>query len=186
MRPFNEFLKGYFGNKELVGIEIGVQGGENSKGYLDNLNIKKLYLIDPYEKWTESRILGSPKTSDSSKYWELAHNELEPYKEKVEFIRLKSDDAIDKVPDRIDFVYIDGNHTYEYANNDIINYSKKVISDGVVGGDDYGLKWNGVTRSVNEYVDREQLELTTAEYETRVHPRKGSKRIQYEWWVIKK
>jgi hypothetical protein len=36
----------------LVGIEIGVAAGEHAISLLENLNIERLYLIDPYENYT--------------------------------------------------------------------------------------------------------------------------------------
>ena len=39
----------------------------------------------------------------------------------------------------LDFVYIDGNHTFEYVINDIAEWSKKVRKGGIISGHDY---WN--------------------------------------------
>ena len=39
------------GGQGLIGIEIGVAGGEHALSLLTTLDIKKLYLIDPYEMY---------------------------------------------------------------------------------------------------------------------------------------
>ena len=48
-RTSTEFVKKYFGDKEIVCIEIGTFEGDNAINLLRKVpNIKKLYLIDPY------------------------------------------------------------------------------------------------------------------------------------------
>ena len=39
--------------KSLVGVEIGVAGGEHALSLLRTLDIQKLYLIDPYELYDD-------------------------------------------------------------------------------------------------------------------------------------
>ena len=39
-----------FGNKEIIACEIGTFMGRHALDMLKNLNITKLYLIDPYAK----------------------------------------------------------------------------------------------------------------------------------------
>ena len=52
-RPSTEFINLIFGDKPLVGVEVGVFKGENSLDMLNRLNIQKLLLIDPYEEYDE-------------------------------------------------------------------------------------------------------------------------------------
>ena len=47
-KPHIDFIKNKYKNKELIGAEIGVWMAENSVQIFKNLNIKKLYLIDPW------------------------------------------------------------------------------------------------------------------------------------------
>lgn len=51
-----------------------------------------------------------------------------------------------------ELVYIDGSHEFEDVTLDIFNY-KKLVSDGVIFGDDYSKSWPGVMDAVNNYVD---------------------------------
>ena len=49
-RPFERIaIKG----KDLIGVEIGVYKGEHAKWMLKNKDIKKLYLVDPYENYLD-------------------------------------------------------------------------------------------------------------------------------------
>jgi hypothetical protein len=70
----------------------------------------------------------------------------------IEFIRKTSDDAfLDLTQEKIDFVYIDGMHTYDQCLKDIANYRQIVKDGGFVGGHDYQNKdCMGVTQAVNE------------------------------------
>jgi len=47
------FAKNYFKNKPITVIEIGTYEGFNAKSMLKTLNINKIYLIDPYEEYSD-------------------------------------------------------------------------------------------------------------------------------------
>jgi predicted O-methyltransferase YrrM len=54
-----------------------------------------------------------------------------------------------------DWIYIDGNHRYEFVKHDLEMYSPKVKQHGLIAGDDYGTPgwWqDGVTKAVDEAV----------------------------------
>jgi hypothetical protein len=63
---------------------------------------------------------------------------------------LTSDEAVHDIVEPVDFVYIDGMHTYEQCKKDIINYLPLVKETGVIGGHDYSPSWTGVVKAVNE------------------------------------
>ena len=60
----------------------------------------------------------------------------------------------------LDFVFIDGNHTFEYVVEDIAQWSKKVKVGGIVSGHDY---WRSIESEKPLYVKNltllEQLKL---------------------------
>ena len=83
--------------------------------------------------------------------------------------------AIDDIPRYNDFVYIDGNHSYDFVKKDIELYYPRVREGGVFGGHDFHAmadKDYGVARAVLEFVDKEGLQLF------------GKRSM--DWWVIKK
>ena len=141
-----KFIKREFGNKELVGAEIGVLEGENAESILKTLSMKKLYLIDPYQEYSEYdfkfQMEDDLTINKTFKMMSLniienrAKKRLRKYQDKVIFIKHKSSDALDKIPDNLDFVYIDGNHIYKYVKQDIENYYKKIRVGGVLCGHD--------------------------------------------------
>src|SRR3972149_3838323 len=47
-RPFTEMLRRHYGTKPLKGVEVGFGWGDNAENLLKELNIEKLYCVDPY------------------------------------------------------------------------------------------------------------------------------------------
>jgi hypothetical protein len=161
-RPMISYVRTVFGRKPLTGVEIGVAFGENAKNILKTLNMKRLYLIDPYIPY-----------EDAGDYYlkgfEIVKKELAVLPN-VTFIHKTSDDAVNDVPCDIDFCYIDGNHSYDYVKRDIENYYPKIKNGGVIGGHDFSTIWLGVCRAVIEFAAKRRLKL---------YGRRD------DWWVIK-
>jgi len=129
-------LKERFQDRQLTGVEIGVFKGEHAKELLSQLNIKKLYLVDPYEY----RGLFGRKMDFWDAYGQARKN-LQGF-EKYEFILSKSKDAIASIPEKVDFVYIDGNHRFSSVLRDILDYNDILKSSGLLMGHDYRSKRN--------------------------------------------
>lgn len=163
-RPMTLFIENHFNGKNLTGVEIGTADGYNAKNMLSRLAIDKLYLIDPFEPWIDGKLL---EYSD----FERALKNLSEFKERVVFIRKFSENAVDDIPDDLDFIYIDGNHSYDYVKKDIELYYPKVRPGGVIGGHDFAGGFIGVIRAVLQFSDNVNLDLHT----------EGG-----DWWVIKR
>lgn len=123
--------------KNLIGCEIGVQKGVNALDILENLDILRLYLIDPYLR--------------DSDYHKIALESLGAYKNKIVWIHKRSQDITDEEipPESLDFVYIDGDHLYEPVKKDIELYWPRVKPGGLFAGHDYPGE-QGVYQAVNE------------------------------------
>jgi len=165
-RPMIHYLRRRFGGKPLVGVEIGVGYGRNAKSILKTLNMKMLYLIDPYIPYI---VDGKGVVTRWIKGLEVVRKELEPLPN-VTFIHATSEEAVDYIPNQLDFVYIDGNHSYEYVKKDIELYYPKVKSGGVIGGHDFRFKFKGVIKAVVEFSQKNNLEFDGK------YP---------DWWIIK-
>jgi hypothetical protein len=63
----------------------------------------------------------------------------------------------------VDFVYIDGSHSYESVRNDIAAWWPLVAPGGILAGDDYGRQLPGVVQAVDEFAIANGLtvQLTT-------------------------
>jgi len=162
-----EFIRKNFGGKPLTGVEIGVLHGKNAERILKTLSIQKLYLIDPYELYIEV----SGELSDTRNALQECKKKVSKFGEKVKFIIKKSSEAVNEIPDDLDFVYIDGNHAYEFVKKDIELYYPKIKTGGVLGGHDFALSTKGVFKAVMEFVTDNELKLHGEDT---------------DWWVVKK
>ena len=148
VRPFVNFLKG---RKDLVGAEIGVEGGRNALIMFEELDIKHLYLIDIFDTYLEMGGHGVLNSTEIGKacYEGTVYN-LRDYMNRITLIVDFSEFAVDKIKEELDFVYIDGNHRYPYVKKDIDLYYPKIKSGGIIGGHDFKYDEQGVVRAVIE------------------------------------
>jgi predicted O-methyltransferase YrrM len=135
--------------KDLTVVEIGTDKGYNAKTILDNLNVGKIYLIDPY--------LGDGKQGGKASF-EMAKRRLCSYKN-MEFIKKKSEEAINDVPNGIDFLYIDGEHSKKQVAMELELYYPKMKTMGVIAGHDYCGMHIDLTEAVAEFAKKHTLRL---------------------------
>lgn len=154
-RPSVKFCMDYFKDKEIVVAEIGTFEGRNAKSILINLNVKKIYLIDLYRTYLGYEDDGSYNLVDTAyaKAKELLHGK----EDKIKWLIDYSDSAVYDVEEKLDFVYIDGNHEYDYVKSDINLYYKKLKVGGVMGGHD--IHYKGVRKAVFEFCKKNDIKL---------------------------
>jgi len=132
--------------KELdfnIGAEIGVQKGKYSELLCKGNPKLKLYSIDPWKAYNSI----SQGTHDAR--YEQTVGRLNPYNATI--IRKTSIDALADFNDHVlDFVYIDGNHAFDYVVQDIIHWSKKVKHGGIIACHDYHDAQVG--RAIDSYI----------------------------------
>jgi hypothetical protein len=157
-RPMILAAKKHFPEGHLLrGIEIGVAAGDNSLSILKELAVDKLFLIDPYVPYEFDG-----RTWDASADYAIAHTKLAEYPQVV-WMRKTSESAIREFQNEeaVDFVYIDGNHSYESVKKDITLYYQLIKNNGLIGGHDYTPYYETVMRAVNEFAEEAKLELHT-------------------------
>jgi hypothetical protein len=123
--------------KELgfkVGAEIGTYRGEFAEKFCkEGL---KLYAIDPWMGY-EGAGRTEQKQDKQDLNYEEAKKVLAPYPDCL-LIRETSREALKLIPDgSLDFVYLDGDHRFQYIAEDLVEWSKKVRTGGIVSGHDY-------------------------------------------------
>lgn len=144
-----------------VGAEIGVDRGLFSQDICQANPGVKLFGVDPWQDYPEYAEVYTEPYSEKCRVEAIAR--LAPYD--VTLIRKKSMDALaDFGDDSLDFVYIDGNHAYEFVKDDITGWSRKVRPGGIISGHDYCRPKNparrarqGVIQAVNEYVAENKI-----------------------------
>lgn len=167
-RPSTEYAKRVFGSSEVVVAEIGVAEGINAESILEMLNVKKKnFLIDPYEPYfTDARIRdGITPRGIETKFTDmnakaLVVERLARFKSKLQFVPMRSSDAVDLVP-QLDFAYIDANHDYPHVTQDIENYWPKIKPNGILSGHDFEQNYPSVIKAVVNFAVHNDLQLFT-------------------------
>ena len=139
-----------FGSKPIRVVEIGCAAGNNTLNVLKKLNVSEYIIIDPYDKYEDDYNDYDRKRLTSMRI--EAKNKLSAYSDKLTWIYDYSDNAVNKIKGKIDFIYIDGNHSYEYVLSDMENYSKLLTSKYVFGGHD--IDQPGVSKAFIEFIGK--------------------------------
>lgn len=142
------------------GAEIGVAEGIYSKvlcTHIPNIHLTCVDLWDAYERGDEWHRVRMKNRDEQERCLALAHAKLDEYH--CEFIRKSSIDAAREIADAsLDFVYIDGNHSFDYVMQDVIAWSGKVRSGGIVALHDfYRFRGAGVVDAVEAYTHAHQI-----------------------------
>lgn len=171
-----DFAKYLVANNMLGNVaEVGVAYG----GFLHhNMSIwrgKRYYAIDPWKDYSDYNEFPYPVDQKMYDKW---HDDLrQEYLNDpcVKVVRGTSLEVARNVnAESLDWVFIDGNHTYEYVRDDIKAWYPNVRQGGILSGHDYTIDFPGVIRAVNEFVNttRQELHLTID--------------INFQsWWIIK-
>jgi len=161
-RPMIQYLKNTRKDEPLTGVEIGVLYGENAVNILNNLNVKQLFCIDI---WEQSNVDFFNKLHDRGiirDSYSVAIKNFRPYMDRVVIVKDYSFNAGKHFLDIygygfFDFVYIDGDHSFEGVKKDLETFFPLVKKGGVLGGHDfcnyyisYG-SFMGVIRAVTEF-----------------------------------
>ncbi|MGL6074877.1 MAG: class I SAM-dependent methyltransferase [Fimbriiglobus sp.] len=137
-----------------VGGEIGVAQGDFAAHLLQVVSPKEIHLIDPWSHLESDTLSGlslleAVKHDPHSANRAPAHNSLGDEQFRVIQARFATDPrvrlhrqfsykAFSTFPDSyFDFLYIDGNHTYEFVLRDLLDYAPKVKPDGLILGHDF-------------------------------------------------
>lgn len=154
---------------ELIGdeisfLEIGVAAGDTSEFLCLNKKIVDVYLVDPYNNidFYGIRHSSNPRYTPNTHanfVYERISNLVSGH---VTILEGKSEDLLPIEGLELDYIYIDGNHSYESVKLDLKNSVKMIKRDGIIGIDDYinfmaekdhtSISEYGVIRAVNEFL----------------------------------
>jgi len=141
-------------SKEPIMIEIGSYMGESTMMFASSGIFKKIYAIDPHD--------GDEKFN--KKYnitWDWVKTQYQINTRHFKNISLISDYSynVDYLFDdnSIDFIYIDGNHSYESVKKDLKLYLPKIKNNCVIAGHDYSPQHQGVMDAVDEVLGKPNL-----------------------------
>lgn len=153
---------------DLIGAEIGVWQGKTSCRLLAARPKLKLIMVDP---WIVPKKGSSYHKSgdDNAKKTQTQHNkDYRKTMKKIAFagnraqiMKMTSQKAADLIKDRsLDFVFVDGNHSYEGVKLDCILWIPKIKRGGFICGHDFSHpRLPGVSRAVNELFNPKEIKL---------------------------
>lgn len=118
----------------IRGAEVGVEKGHYSKTLCKAIPGLTLFGIDPWKAYRGYREhVSQPKLEG---FYEETVQRMKPYDFRI--FRAFSEEAHKYFDDRsLDFVYIDGNHSFLNVTQDIAFWSPKVKKGGIIAGHDY-------------------------------------------------
>lgn len=118
-------------------VEVGVAEGHYSRTFLE-LWSGKYVMVD---RWCQVEgyddVMNGPDAEHEARYRQ-ALSVAKDYADRCSIYRMDSARAASKFEDRsLDFVYIDGDHSYEGCKRDIIAWAPKIRHGGILAGHDY-------------------------------------------------
>lgn len=139
------------------GVEIGTDRGKYAEQLFQGIPGLKLTCVDPWLPYTEGEEIHDQANIDQ--IHQEALKRLSPYSSKL--MKMPSAEAVRWIPDdSLDFVFIDGNHSYENVLEDITEWTKKVKPGGIVAGHDYKedkVNNYGVVEAVQKYTKENNI-----------------------------
>ena len=137
-------LVDYFSQRQFKkGAEIGVNYGSFSRHMLNRIPGLNLLSIDPW--------LISDFKRDTKIARETAIRRLSKYPKCTIIEQTSMRAACDVTENSLDFVYIDGDHSFDAVVCDLVEWTKRVRPGGIVSGHDYLKKYRGLRRAVDVY-----------------------------------
>lgn len=163
--------------------EIGVWLGHYSVPFLDRWRGDKMYLVDPWAKLPPEEYDDVRNTKFDPADYGRACEAFSRFGPRAEMVRMTSVRATEKVPDGLDFVYIDANHAYEHVWRDMVWWWNKLAPKAVLAGHDaFSISHPGVSRAVFEFAMCYDLplELIKGDYD-----RHGNLYNDHSWLIRK-
>lgn len=141
--------------KSVVGIEVGVAKGETSAWLLEKCpNLTKLNGVDPYlpyEDWcryVDEEEINLQKT--------IAKENVSQYGDRFKFLETTAENAVKKFKkESVDFVFIDGDHSYNATLADFEMYYPLIKKGGILFGHDINL--NTVKQAVTDFREKNKI-----------------------------
>lgn len=136
--------------ENLKGIEIGTCRAESTYYFLDKCpNIDLLTTIDPYKGYQDWN--GEITQETVERFMAVAKKNLKKFGKRVVMLREESVNAADKFEDEsVDFIFVDGDHSYDATLSDCMRYYPKLKKGGIFCGHDYQTL-EDVKRSIDDF-----------------------------------
>jgi hypothetical protein len=169
-----------------VGAEIGVHLGDFSAEILRIVAPARLHLVDPWKHFDSPAYkhawYGGGAKRGQTEMDERYESVLARFRREIDgghvlvHRRFSNDFGLDLPSEHLDWVYIDGDHTYEFVKRDLELFFEKLKPGGHLLGDDYqdGGWWaGGVKKAVDEFVRAYPVDVVALKYQQFVLRKRG-------------
>ena len=146
--------------EEPVGVEVGVLTGRNLFYLLNNVPNLSIVGVDPYVPFEG----GDKNSKYPKKVMDDMYHTVKAKAEKhnCSMMRMSSEIAVSFFKDdTLDFVFLDGNHKYDYVVQDIKNWLPKIRKGGYLIGHDWQhhILGDEVEQAVCSVLPRQHIKL---------------------------
>ena len=177
----------YLVNKGTVGAEIGVWKANTSANFVKK-GVKELHLVDAwsvevykegvgetgewgsYENYLQryKQVTGGTTEEHFKAYYDKTYNDVVKRFKQLDHVHvhhMPSKDWFEEQKDNyFDWVYLDGDHSYEGVLRDLKSSQRVVKSGGIILGDDYAWPFQrhgkpGVTAAVDQFIKETGLKV---------------------------
>lgn len=146
--------------KNPVGLEIGLAEGFTTKFLMESNDTLTLYCIDPYVNYIDWN--GNNLNERENVYHQFLDN-TKQFENRIKLLKKFSDDAVSDIEDdSLDFIFIDGLHTYDQVTKDMNNYYPKLKNGGIFSGHDYRVI-KCINEAVNAFAEEKQKTILETE-----------------------
>lgn len=178
-----KLIRRLFPQQVITGAEIGVWKGHNAALLLEAFPLLTLYCVDPWDNGGDHVTLPDTTSGEFAAARAEHHRLTDRFLERCITMPTTSVKASESIKnDNLDFVFIDGDHTYESVTQDLGLWFPKARPGGLVSGHDYfwaevGTGKMVVRQAVDEFFDGNKNMI----YEDKVETVPGQ-----VWWFRKR
>jgi hypothetical protein len=158
-------------DERIVGVEVGVWTGKNAVRLLTARPQLTLYLVDPWkaaEPGSSFAESGAEMAGFGQEEFDMAKEKTlaiaEHYGKRVKVLEMDSADGAAEIAKRrvkINFIFIDGDHSYEGVTRDLNNWAGFLENDSLhwIAGHDYANKNGEVKRAVDDFFGEGRVQV---------------------------
>lgn len=124
--------------KNSIGCEKGVWVGAFSYKLLTATKPKILYLVDPWKVYPSQSPLYGNGFARTQKDLDILHDSVVNRFKNSPSVKVLRQETLTGIPDNyLDWIYVDGDHSYESVTSDLLESLRVVKIGGIIAGDDF-------------------------------------------------
>jgi len=154
---------------DAVFVEIGTWKGKSAIYMAEKIkdsgkNIK-FYTVDLFEYVQGYESFTNDGESLSDSFLDEVMANVSPIKDYINIIKGRSYEIADQFEDKsIDFIFIDGDHSYLGVKKDLEAWYPKIKLDRIIAGHDYSERSCGVKKAVDEFFAKNKISINRSSW----------------------